>query len=361
MKVNCESCHKNILIEKISGRNCGPHLCQSCLNKHQVNCEIKQFDFNITELFDAQVDARFTKAIEQLPSVAKFTSKISAEVYKGFVFLQPDWRVYEFHISLAHFKESYSLKSNKKESIDAFINFEIANINMLSPPFVSDLKCTRPFFSLPGLSWQPITNIESTKLINTFRHFLGEKKSEDEIRFLSAPLSFYPKARLIAFHSSLFENPHKWLYFLEANLENGNTYYYTLNGLSAPIHDCNGVHSIHLTQDNVLEYLCFFCFFIQSEGHSFYIIASKNAPSLPDFMWAKNYIHDNKQLALLSKFKPLKIIESKADAFTCEATMYHGNNLSIIEAEVSANGNVFLKNSSVISEALPFKLEISLS
>jgi hypothetical protein len=360
MRDNCESCHESYSTDNLAKCVCGRDLCYSCLARHQVMCKIKHGQINMLDIFDAAVDAQFTQTIEQHPAVAKYTSKTNAEVYKGNVFLLPDWRLYEFHIPLLHYKQCFMFRPDKQQSIDAFVNYENANITKLNQPALRDSQNTVPFFSLPSLDWQLVPTSETAVLMQAFHFYLRDVEPKGEIRFLSTPLSFYANSRLIAVHSTHFKPAQKWMYFLEAKPINGNTQYYTLNGLSAPIHDCNKILPIKINKDNVLDYLCFFCFFLQSEDGSFYVIPHIKDPALPDFIWKETYIHNNKALDLATLYKPPRLIESTEDGFLCEATMYCGNSLSTVEIEVDTTGMCTIKNSVDHCSTLPYRLEISL-
>ncbi|MDO6447171.1 hypothetical protein Q4493_15475 [Colwellia sp. 1_MG-2023] len=315
-----------------------------------------------------EVDTLFTKAITALPFVANYTSKIRDGDYLGYVFLQPDWRRYEFMISaeqLATKQDSAKRVSTKEKqnNIEQLLQTEIVKIQQLIVTKNHQEQAYQlPLFTLPNSNWQVVEQGKASELANSLHHFVDKIDNHLALKFYSVELNFYKRSKLISFHQSDFNNQQKWLYFIEVQTDIPNRYnYYTLNGLSAPIHDCNTLIPIELTTHNVIDYLCFFCFFIQSEGGSFYIIPKVNDSIIPPVIWDEQFIHNNQSLKLLEKYKTPKVISRGKNSSIYQATMYFDCRISIVEMEIFPTGKVVLITSKDICSALPFRLEVKLT
>lgn len=57
---------------------------------------------------------------------------------------------------------------------------------------------------------------------------------------------------------------------------------YFLNGTSPPIHQVNAMAGISVTQDNALDYLRFFCFFVHGEDGPFFVVESLEQSEVPN-------------------------------------------------------------------------------
>lgn len=310
-----------------------------------------------------EIDSIFNKAITALPFVANYTSKIRDGDYLGYVFLQPDWRRYEFMISAEQLATKPDSTKQKQNNIEQLLQTEIVKIQQLSVTNNHQEQAfLLPLFTLPNSNWQIVEQDKASQLTNALHHFVDKIDNHLALTFFSVELSFYKQSKLISFLQSDFNNQQKWLYFIEVKTDKPNRYnYYTLNGLSAPIHDCNTLIPIELTTDNTIEYLCFFCFFIQSEGGSFYVIPEVNDSIIPPVIWDKQFIHNNQSLKLLEKYQSPKVMSRGKNSSIYQATMYFDCSISIVEMEVFNSGNVVLQTSKDICNALPFRLAVSLS
>ena len=321
---------------------------------------------SLLEIFTQSVDTVFKNSIEQHPTVAKYTSHLSTDTYRGNVFLKPDWQLYEFHITLEDYKTSLTYSAGRQQSINGLLHNEITNITKLRQVEPKVHSNSLPLFELPNIDWQRVSERENVEFRQAFRFFIDSSAhhrsaKHEEIRFFYCMLSFYPGARLIAVNSEHFKPANKWLYFLEGQSNDGKTQYYTLNGLSAPLHDFNLKCPIEISIDTVLDYLCFFCFFIQSEDGSFYVLQQANDAAIPDIMWSHTFIHKNKPFDLLSFYKRPKVIKANDKSYLCEVTIYCGNTLNIFEMEVTTQGLCTIKRTIDLRNSLPFKLNIQLS
>lgn len=310
-----------------------------------------------------EIDTLFNKAITALPCVAKYTSKFKDGDYHGYVFLQPDWRRYSFLIKAEKLRDNQDLTEKKPLCLAPLLATQISKIQQLTATKNHQEQALKqPLFSLSSSNWHIVEPSKAAQLAKSLSHFVDKIDNHLALTFFSIELSFYKQSKLISFLQSDINNHQKWCYFIEAATDKPNHYqYYTLNGLSAPIHDCNTRIPVELTKSNTLDYLCFFCFFVQSEGGSFYILPEVNDPIIPPVLWDKNFIHNNQLLNLIECFIPPKVKHQGKNSSIYEATMYFDCTISVVELEVFNSGQVRLKTSKDIASALPFRLQITLS
>lgn len=318
------------------------------------------------DVIDEKADTSIHQCIKALPAVANFTSKITEQAFIGNVFLNPDWRLYSFHITSEQYIKGLSFHRDKQQTLEAFISDEIANISALTKPAQQSQRNDLPLLMLQNIDWQPVAEHDIEDLTKPFEYHLRENNVQP-VQFFTTRLAFYPNTSLISF-KIINETKEYWRYFLEViptNIQtqypiNDKSHFYTLNGLSAPIHDCNAIVPLSIDEDNVLDYMSFFCFFVQAEEGSFYLIQQQNDKALPTLLWKDCYIHNNAPLKLRTQFKPPKILRKTEDGFVCEATMYYGTNISVVTMDVSHNGKVVLKKTKKICEGLPYRMQITL-
>jgi hypothetical protein len=106
---------------------------------------------------------------------------------------------------------------------------------------------------MPG--WNPIS--DDAFLIEYF----GVRKG-DLATALQMELSFYPRARLAMLQNKT--DSEDYCYYIA-----GQSIPYRLDGPSPPIHRFNADNPIRLTEQNCIEYLGFFTFFVRGEGGPF--------------------------------------------------------------------------------------------
>lgn len=142
------------------------------------------------------------------------------------------------------------------------------------------------------------------------------------------PQPFYKKVALIKVEEPSWGPNADPLFFLGYG---GN--FYRLNGMSTPIHEVNHTAKIYITEENVLEYLRFFCFFVHGDKGPFLIAEDPSALKLPESIRpeVKELINDSVTEATFNGMT--------ADGkFDCSGMVYYGTSLFSAQFHVYPNG-----------------------
>ncbi|MRG71107.1 hypothetical protein GH722_04950 [Alphaproteobacteria bacterium HT1-32] len=179
--------------------------------------------------------------------------------------------------------------------------------------------------------WRDVPAALANKIIGTVRD-AGAKypKLTDAARAHECPLPFYQDAPLIRLTDTGGSNDQPPLYFLMEQDE-----LYPLDGHSIAIHEYNAKVSINLTRDNVVEYLRFLGFFIESDHGPFLVAESIDDPIVPlDLTEQTRRVFER-------ELKPVVIkSETEQGHFLLEATVLYANQLSAAKFEVKPDGTV---------------------
>ena len=159
-------------------------------------------------------------------------------------------------------------------------------------------------------------------------------------------LPFYNGLAMIRVWDSLWPNKKLRIYYLT---EQGNLY--RLNGTSPPIHEVNGKGFVNVTEENVLEYLRFFCFFVRGEEGPFLISEDANDPLLPEMDEAtKN--------AFANVLRPASY-EGKDEKgnFRCDAIVFYSNALFLANFSVQPSGMIEMLDDEPVLPEIPVRVD----
>ncbi len=131
---------------------------------------------------------------------------------------------------------------------------------------------------------------------------------------------------------------------------------YRLNGTSPPIHEVNAKAPIRVSEQNVLEYLRFFCFFVRGEEGPFLIAESMQDPHIPQ-------TDDAKTKAVIEGTVRAASYEGRNEQgyFMCDAVVYYSNALFIATFAVQPGGMIEMLNDEPIAADLPVKVDAPVS
>jgi hypothetical protein len=127
---------------------------------------------------------------------------------------------------------------------------------------------------------------------------------------------------------------------------------YRLNGTSPPIHEVNALAPVKITDDNVLEYLRFFCFFVRGEEGPFLIAESMDNPDMPAGM------DDKTRTVVSGTIRPASYEgRNEAGFFLCDAVVFYSNALFIANFAVQPGGMIEMLDDEPIAADLPVKVD----
>lgn len=160
-------------------------------------------------------------------------------------------------------------------------------------------------------------------------------------------LPFYDTVVLIRLRDRSWGKPRLAVYFLA---DQGNLF--RLNGTSPPIHEVNAKAPIKVTEDNVLDYLRFFCFFVRGEEGPFLILESMDDPYVPQNMDAKT------RAVIEGTVRPATYEgRNEQGHYLCDAVVYYSNALFIANFAVQPSGMIEMLDDEPIAADLPVKVD----
>lgn len=160
-------------------------------------------------------------------------------------------------------------------------------------------------------------------------------------------LPFYNTAALIRVHDPMWVNSKMVIYYLT---DQGNLY--RLNGTSPPIHEINNKAPIQLNENNVLDYLRFFCFFVRGDEGPFYVLERSDDPLIPETESATT-------LSIIEGTAHPAKLESMDEEgnFLCQALVFYSNALFEGSFKVKPTGMLEMLNDEPIAGDLDCKID----
>jgi hypothetical protein len=125
--------------------------------------------------------------------------------------------------------------------------------------------------------WNPVTGEELDGFLAQINPIDGKyqvSSNSTEVGWRMLP--FYDHVVLIRLRDRTWGKQKLTIYYLT---DQGTLF--RLNGTSPPIHEVNAKAPVRITEQNVLEYLRFFCFFVRGEEGPFLIAESMDDPYIP--------------------------------------------------------------------------------
>lgn len=160
-------------------------------------------------------------------------------------------------------------------------------------------------------------------------------------------LPFYEQVVLVRVKDTSWPSRKLTIYYLtmEGNL-------YRLNGTSPPIHEVNAAAPVKITEENVLDYLRFFCFFVRGEEGPFLIAEDLQNPDLPQEL-------DPQSRAILEGTVRPASFEGMNELghFLCEGVVFYSNALFIAHFGVQPGGMIEMLDDDPIAADLAVRVD----
>ncbi len=164
-------------------------------------------------------------------------------------------------------------------------------------------------------------------------------------------LPFYDNVVLVRVQDSMWSPSHLTIYYLT---EEGNLF--RLNGTSPPIHEVNAKAPVKITEENVLDYLRFFCFFVRGEEGPFLIAESMDNADMPKNMDAQT------RSVIEGTIRPATYEGKNEQGFLlCDAVVFYSNALFIANFAVQPTGMIEMLDDEPIAADLPIKVDAPIS
>ncbi len=197
-------------------------------------------------------------------------------------------------------------------------------------------------------NWNEVEGDELAGFLDQINPIDGKyRTSPASTRVAWRTLPFYETVALIRVQDPNWVNKKMTIYYLT---DQGNLF--RLNGTSPPIHEVNNKAPIKINEDNVLEYLKFFCFFVRGDEGPFYVAEDMSDPNLPEDMDAttKSVIEGTIRP---SSFEGM----NEQGLFLCDAVVFYSNALFIANFSVQGSGMIEMLNDEPIAGDLSTKVD----
>ena len=197
-------------------------------------------------------------------------------------------------------------------------------------------------------AWQFVTGEELAGFLEQINPIDGKYKvSPQTTQVAWRTLPFYDSVALIRVHDPGWPNKKLNVYYLTDEGE-----LFRLNGTSPPIHEVNAKAPIKVNEDNVLDYLRFFCFFVRGEEGPFLIAESIEDPYIPED------VDPQTKSVIGGSIRPASY-EGKNEQgfFLADAVVYYSNALFIANFAIQPGGMIEMLDDEPIATDLPAKVD----
>ncbi|MCB1530347.1 MAG: hypothetical protein H6853_01125 [Rhodospirillales bacterium] len=200
--------------------------------------------------------------------------------------------------------------------------------------------------------WTPVQGEELAGFLDQIDPVGGKYKVNPETTIVEwRMLPFYDQVALIRVKDPAWTPRNLFIYYLT---DQGNLYW--LNGTSPPIHEINAKAPIKITDENVLEYLNFFCFFVRGEEGPFLIAESMDDPYMP------KDLDDRTRSVIEGTIRPASYEGKNEQGYwLCDAVVYYSNALFIANFAVQPGGMIEMLDDEPIAADLPVKVDAPVS
>ena len=197
-------------------------------------------------------------------------------------------------------------------------------------------------------NWNPVQGEELAGFLEQINPIDGKyhvKADSTQVEWRMLP--FYDQVALIRVKDPNWTNPKLNIFYLT---DQGNLF--RLNGTSPPIHEVNAKAPIKVTEENVLDYLRFFCYFVRGEEGPFYIAESMEDPNMPTEM------DETTRSVIEGTIRPCTF-EGMNDQnhYLCDAVVFYSNALFIANFAVQPTGMIEMLDDEPIAADLPVRVE----
>lgn len=197
-------------------------------------------------------------------------------------------------------------------------------------------------------NWNPVTGEELAGFLDQVSPIDGKYKTSPQTTQVGwRTLPFYERVVLIRVRDSSWSPKNLNIYYLTLD---GSLF--RLNGTSPPIHEVNAKAPIKVTEQNVLDYMRFFCFFVRGEEGPFLIAEDMENPYLPKNM------DDQTRTAIENTIRPASY-EGKNEQgfFLCDGVVFYSNALFIANFAVQPTGMIEMLDDDPIATNLTSKVD----
>jgi hypothetical protein len=210
------------------------------------------------------------------------------------------------------------------------------------------------FFSFSDAEWT--TPDDAAALVAKAATHDGAVSPRASLRVRVHALPMYTNVRLVCFTDDSWE-PGLRVCYLE--MTDG---LWRLVGKSPPIHEVNAKAPVRLTDDNVLYYLSFFCFFVRGEEGPFFIVHSLDDELLPPGFARVKSTKAPDGFTPEELFRSPRVIgRGDGDVWRLSALVCYSNAVFLTDFLVSPTGMIEMAQDQALIADLPVRVTAPLS
>lgn len=195
--------------------------------------------------------------------------------------------------------------------------------------------------------WQAVTGTQVEPFLKLVNPIQGKYNANPSTAMVEwAQLPFYNSIALVRINDTAWPPNTGPFWFLA---KQGRMFH--LDGTSAPIHDANEADPIKVTEDNCLEYLRFFCYFVHGDEGPFLIVEEIEHPALD-----RSKLEAATRKVIEDALRPAAF-EGKTDDghFETSGMVLYGNALFSARFSMSENGMIEMIDDEPVAADLPVK------
>jgi hypothetical protein len=201
--------------------------------------------------------------------------------------------------------------------------------------------------------WNSVNDAEKAGFLDKVGTIDGKHEcsaATTEIHWRQLP--FYKSVALVRLRDSSWDPSHLNVYYLTNKGELTR-----LDGTSPPIHMMNAEAPIKVTEDNVLDYLRFFCFFVRGEEGPFLISETMDTYGLP-----LDNMDDGTKKAVKGVLREATYEGKNEDGyFMCDAIVYYSNALFLSNFAIQPSGMIEMLEDDPLVTDLPTRVDMPVS
>jgi hypothetical protein len=199
--------------------------------------------------------------------------------------------------------------------------------------------------------WNAVSGAEKKGFLDKVGTIDGRHQtSEDTTEIHWRQLSFYKQVALVRLRDPNWDPSHLCIYYLTNKGELTR-----LDGTSPPIHQTNAEAPIKLNEDNVLDYLRFFCFFVRGEEGPFLVSETMDTYGLPEMNEATSKAVQGVLRA--ATFEG----HNEEGHYMCDAIVFYSNALFLANFAIQQSGMIEMLEDDPLVQDLNVKVDMPVS
>lgn len=197
--------------------------------------------------------------------------------------------------------------------------------------------------------WNTVSGAEKQGFLDKVGTIDGKHQTSPETTDIAwRQLPFYKQVALVRLRDSNWDPVKLNVYYLTYKGELTR-----LDGTSPPIHQINAEAPIKLTEDNILDYLRFFCFFVRGDAGPFLVSETMDTYGLPENM------DETTSKAVAGVLRPASYEGKNEDGhYLCDAIVFYANALFLANFAIQQTGMIEMLEDDPLVQDLPMMVDV---